>query len=506
MNKGRVIITDLRTAEAQSALRYLNAQGYNAEPIPESVCLWDEASLRAYALEKQEDLVAVIHPAPPVFQLGFEQANESDFAKARDEGPMAAWCVTKVFGVLFREKRNGVLIYLNSIHAEKPVGRGFLFSAGCGAVQMLNREVNQDYGTSGVRCYFVERGTSGGDPDLRSDVSSAFYGVDLRRPDRKMPGSEELNGLLGFLLTPSAAPLSGSDLRADGGQTLYYGQRISKEDAVRLYGPTGEKAWDKEMPVESTVNAMRGKVALVTGSGKGVGAGIVKVLCRAGVRCCINCNTNLAMAENTLRQVRAEGGEAFLMQADVSDETQVKALVEETVKRYGQLDILANNAAMQYNRFIDEYDYQTIARQWDINLGGYWRCAKAAVRYLRQSPAGRIVNIGSIHGKRPTCFDPGYAMTKGGIRMFTRELALELFGDHITVNAIGLGGCRIEFKTGRPAFHNTRPKEVGNPHEKPGQRLVTPIEVGHTVLYLCSDGAGALNGDTIRMDRGLVLT
>ncbi len=246
------------------------------------------------------------------------------------------------------------------------------------------------------------------------------------------------------------------------------------------------------------------RVALVTGSGKGVGAGIASVLCAAGFRCCIHCNTNRAMAEKTLQHIRDAGGEAFLAQADVSDPAQARGLVEQTVDRYGRLDLLVNNAAMQYNLFIDEYDLPTLRKIWDINIGGYWRMTRAALPWLRLSPAGRVVNIASVHGKRPTCFDAGYAMTKGAIRMFTREAALELKQEGITVNAISLGGCRIEFKTGNPPFHSYRPKEVLNP-AMPRVRLVLPEEVGNLVLFLASPEASAVTGDCIRLDAGQML-
>ena len=129
---------------------------------------------------------------------------------------------------------------------------------------------------------------------------------------------------------------------------------------------------------------------------------------------------------------------------------------------------------------------------------------RAALPWLRLSPAGRVVNIASVHGKRPTCFDAGYAMTKGAIRMFTREAALELKQEGITVNAISLGGCRIEFKTGNPPFHSYRPKEVLNP-AMPRVRLVLPEEVGNLVLFLASPEASAITGDCIRLDAGQML-
>ncbi|MBR6809894.1 MAG: SDR family oxidoreductase [Clostridia bacterium] len=247
------------------------------------------------------------------------------------------------------------------------------------------------------------------------------------------------------------------------------------------------------------------RVALVTGSGKGVGAGVVKVLCRNGFRCCINYNSNPQMAEKTLAAIEAEGGEAFIFQADVTNDAQLSAMVNAIIEKWGRLDILVNNAAMQPNFFIDEYDLPLLQRIWDINIGGYFHAVRKCLPHLRKSPMGRIVNISSIHGKRPTNFDAGYAMTKGAIRQFTRELALELTPDKIPVNTIDLGGCVIEFKTGNPRFAFNSPMETKNPDMQNPNRQVYPEEVGELVLYLCSEKASAVNGAGIRIDRGLVL-
>ena len=118
---------------------------------------------------------------------------------------------------------------------------------------------------------------------------------------------------------------------------------------------------------------------------------------------------------------------------------------------------------------------------------------------------GRIVNMASIHANRPTCFDVGYSMTKAAIRMFTRELALELTRDGVTVNAITLGACRIEFKTGRAQWGMTAPREVYNPALRGVSRVVEPADVGEAILFLCSEKAAAITGDCIRIDRGLIL-
>ena len=224
-----VVITDLRTAEMREARDYLAAEGWQVLVPPEGIRLWKEEEVRAFADTCPETLEGVIHPAPPPFQCPLEQSDEGLAAKARDEGVMAAWCVTKAAGAVFRAKKSGCLIYIGSIHAEKPVGRGALFSMGCGAVQMLAREACQDYGQFNVNVYFIQKGVTAADPDSRSPVSAVYYGTDLRYPKREMPKDGHLNGLIAFLLTPEAAPLSGSDLRSDGGMTLYYVHRRKVE-------------------------------------------------------------------------------------------------------------------------------------------------------------------------------------------------------------------------------------------------------------------------------------
>ena len=227
--KKTVVFTDLRSVSARCAAEYLEAQGWDVQVIPQGVSLWDETALSLWAASVEDTLQAVIHPAPEKILGGIEVFSAADWQRARDEGPMAAFCVTKVFCSILREKRQGAIIYLNSIHAEKPVGKGMLFSMGCGAVQMLCREVNQDYGLQGVRCYFVQQGIGAGEEACISDVSPIYCGVDLRYPGRQIPPCDQLNGLLAFLLTDAAAPLSGSDLRADSGFTMYYNHRSRAE-------------------------------------------------------------------------------------------------------------------------------------------------------------------------------------------------------------------------------------------------------------------------------------
>ena len=227
--KHTIVLTDDRLAEARDIRSHLTALGYSVMTVPREICLWDEAALSAWAEFCAGDLAGVIHPAPERILGGVASVSEADWNRAADEGPMAAWCVTKVFCGLMKDGGGGSMIYLNSIHAEKPVGLGSLFSMGCGAVQMLAREATQDYGEFGVRTFFIQKGVAPTDPDSKSPVSEFYYGPELRCASRHMPQPGYLDELVAFLLTPGAAALSGSDLRVDDGMTLFYTHRRKVE-------------------------------------------------------------------------------------------------------------------------------------------------------------------------------------------------------------------------------------------------------------------------------------
>ena len=249
---------------------------------------------------------------------------------------------------------------------------------------------------------------------------------------------------------------------------------------------------------------MPGTVAVITGGGKGVGAGIARVLCAAGARACIGYHSSEDLAQKTLAGILDKGGEAFLFKADVSDRAQVRAMIEAAAGQYGRVDALINNAAMQPNKFIREYDAASFKWLWNINIGGYWLAAQAALPYLKRSECPRIVNISSIHGKRPARFDAGYAMTKAAISMFTREAAIEFAAYGITVNCIDLGGCKIEGKTGKFPFRVRWPKETRE-HGAGWLRFCMPEDVGGLVAYLISPEARMMIGSGIRLDGGAML-
>ena len=251
---------------------------------------------------------------------------------------------------------------------------------------------------------------------------------------------------------------------------------------------------------------LKNRTAVVTGGGKGVGAGISRKLAAEGVKVLIVCNANREMAETHAQSLRDAGGTAEVYQADVGDRMQVDAMMRHAAEIFGGIDIVVNNAAWQPNLDIDEYtekQYDDIMR---INLGGYFRCMQAAIPYLKKSDAGRIIMISSVHGKRPSDFDVCYSMTKGGIKMLVREAALELAEFGITVNAILPGGVKIEFKSGFSAPFKTMRKLRDRKYAwSPLRRVCVPDDVGNLVVFLASAAGEYLTGTGIRIDGGSML-
>lgn len=248
---------------------------------------------------------------------------------------------------------------------------------------------------------------------------------------------------------------------------------------------------------------MEGRVAVVTGGGKGVGAGISKLLAAEGAKVVFNYNSNPSLAEKTVEYIKQQGGEAYTCKVDVQYRDQVEAMMNKAVELYGGIDILVNNAAYQPNLDIDEYTEELYDQVMNINLGGYFRCMQAALPYLKQSKCPRIINISSVHAKRPGDFDVCYSMTKGGIKMLTREAAVEFSKYGITVNAILPGGIIIEFKSGTTQQFKFKRIQRARTYNlrMPGM----PEDVGNIVVFLASEKGGHINGASIRADKGAML-
>lgn len=186
------------------------------------LCRFDELTALFDALG--DSLRGVIHPAPPVIHATLEGAGQAQWLRAREEGAIAAMELTRAAGAFLSNLGRGAIVYLGSVHAEKPLGNGFLYSMACAATQMLCREAALAYGPQGVCAYYVQRGFMAHDADNLSEYSNLYVAPDFRHPQERLMRPDELNGLMLFLMSDAAGALSGADLRADGGATMFYGK------------------------------------------------------------------------------------------------------------------------------------------------------------------------------------------------------------------------------------------------------------------------------------------
>lgn len=259
-----------------------------------------------------------------------------------------------------------------------------------------------------------------------------------------------------------------------------------------------------------TKKVLEGKRAIVTGGGKGIGKGISIRLAEAGASVVIVGNSNMAMAEETRGLIESRGGKAYTIGIDLSRPESAAKVVAFAVEKMGGIDILVNNAAYQPNYDVVEYSAELFRNVIDVNLISYLRMSMASLPYLKESGEGRVVNVGSVHSKRPTGFDFAYATSKGGVQMLTRETAAAFRPYGITCNTILPGGTSIEFKTENPdmgklnTIRTTRIQR-GREFVSPGYRYGFPSDSGNLTVFLCSRLGEHYNGCAIRADGGMVL-
>ena len=246
---------------------------------------------------------------------------------------------------------------------------------------------------------------------------------------------------------------------------------------------------------------LKGKNALVTGSSRGIGRGIALRFAQEGANVAINYVGSTAAAEDTQRAVEAFGVRSVILPADISSAADVAALVEAAVAALGPLDILVNNAGIEKHApfwDVSEADYDRVL---DVNLKGTFFATQAMVKHLMEGRRqGRIINLSSVHEEVPFPNFTAYCMSKGGMRMFTRNLAVELGSMGITVNNIAPGAIETPINTNllrNPAKLNALLGQI------PLARLGQPDDVAGLAVFLASDDAAYVTGSTYYVDGGL---
>lgn len=249
---------------------------------------------------------------------------------------------------------------------------------------------------------------------------------------------------------------------------------------------------------------LEGRVALVTGAGTGIGQGIAQALAAQGAKVAVHYNASAGGAQETLRRIEEAGGEGMIVQANVAVRTEIDAMTAAVAARYGGIDILVDNAALQLNRDFLEYSPDDFDRVFDVNLKGYWQCIQSALPYMKGRPNGRVIIISSVHGKRPTDFDAVYAMTKGGIKMLGRESAIELAKYGITVNIIEPGAIAVARTMAPPKREISEEEKRQNAlkfrKKFPLGRIGLPEDVASLVCYIASEESTFMSGASVRLD------
>ncbi len=244
------------------------------------------------------------------------------------------------------------------------------------------------------------------------------------------------------------------------------------------------------------------KVAIVTGASQGIGQAIAKRLAGEGAKVIIDYVGAPAGAEETQRAIRQAGGEAEIVQADVTVCEEIRALVDAAWKRFGSADILVNNAGMEHRSDFWDTTEQEYDKVMAVNLRGPFFLTQEFVRRLRGAKRpGRIVNISSVHEDMAFPGFSTYCCSKGGMRMLMRDLAVELGPLGITVNNVAPGAIVTPINK---ALLEDKPKLDALLKNIPLGRLGTPEDVASLVAFLASDDAAYVNGATFVIDGGLM--
>ncbi|NER92992.1 MAG: 3-oxoacyl-[acyl-carrier-protein] reductase [Symploca sp. SIO1B1] len=243
---------------------------------------------------------------------------------------------------------------------------------------------------------------------------------------------------------------------------------------------------------------LQDKVAIITGASRGIGRAIAFALAAEGAKVVVNYASSSEAAQQVVAEITEAGGEALALQADVSQEEQVNTLLKSTIEKYGQVDVLVNNAGITRDNLLlrmKPADWQAVI---NLNLTGVFLCTKAVSKVMLKQRSGRIINIASVAGQMGNPGQANYSAAKAGVIGFTKTLAKELASRGLTVNAVAPGFIATEMT-----------KELDSEdilQYIPLARYGKPEEVAGMVRFLAADPAAAyITGQVFNVDGGMVM-
>jgi len=252
--------------------------------------------------------------------------------------------------------------------------------------------------------------------------------------------------------------------------------------------------------MSTSTQKLAGKVALVTGASKGIGAGIALELARAGAAVVVNYASSKAGADRIVSEIVGNGGKAVAVQADLSKPDDVKRLFSETKRAFGRLDVLVNNAGVYEFAALEEITPEHFHKQYNVNVLGLLLASQEAVKLFGDA-GGSIINISSVAARSAPPQTAAYSGTKGAVNSITLALAQELGPRQIRVNAINPGMVETEglhaAGIGGSDFQNQIVAQT------PLRRLGQPKDIAPTAVFLASEDASWITGETFYVGGGL---
>ncbi|QGQ97254.1 SDR family oxidoreductase [Paenibacillus psychroresistens] len=240
------------------------------------------------------------------------------------------------------------------------------------------------------------------------------------------------------------------------------------------------------------------KVAIITGSSRGIGRSIALLLASQGAKVVINYSADQEAADKVVQEIESEGGTAIVIRADISKVADIEQLFNQTIATYGKIDILVNNAGVMATKPIDQVTEEDFDRQFAINVKGTYFAIQQAVKHMGVD--GRIINFStSVVGYMFPTYSV-YAGTKGAVEQFTRQLAKELGPRGITINTVAPGPVNTElFTTGKSEALINQLASTNS-----FNRLGEPEDISSVVAFLASNDSRWISGQTIRINGGSV--
>lgn len=242
------------------------------------------------------------------------------------------------------------------------------------------------------------------------------------------------------------------------------------------------------------------KVAVVTGASRGIGKACAIKLGSEGYTVVVNYNSNEAKAQEVLDTIIKNGGSGMIYKADVSNLNEVKAMMRDVNKEYGQIDVLVNNAGIVRDEYLLMLSQDSLDKCMDLNVKGYFYCAQQAVLKMFKRKSGVIINMSSVSGKFALPGQSVYSATKGAVNSMTQTFAKELAGYGIRVNAVAPGFIETEMIEAIP--EEKREEYLKN---IPMHRLGKAEDVANVVAMIASDAFSYMTGQVITLDGGLSL-